>query len=71
MAESHALLAVSPVDGRYRRQVKALSDYFSEFALIKYRLKIEIEYVLALSELGLPQLKVRSLEGRTFVSEAS
>lgn len=52
------LLAVSPVDGRYRRQVTVLSDYFSEFALIKYRLKIEVEYVLALAELGLPQLEV-------------
>lgn len=58
-AEAHSLLAVSPIDGRYRRHVKQLSDYFSEFALIKYRLKIEVEYIIALAALGLPQLKVR------------
>ncbi len=50
------LTAISPVDGRYRRQVEALSDYFSEFALIRYRLMVEVEYFIALCEWPLPQL---------------
>lgn len=52
-----SLLSVSPVDGRYRPQTKELSDYFSEYALIKYRLLVEVEYFIALCELPLPQLK--------------
>lgn len=52
-----SLLSVSPVDGRYRAQTKELSDYFSEYALIKYRLFVEVEYFIALCELPLPQLK--------------
>ena len=51
-----ALTAVSPVDGRYRSKTSQLSDYFSEFALIKYRIKVEIEYFIALCEIPLPQL---------------
>ena len=48
-----ALLAVSPIDGRYHSKVKQLGDYFSEFALIKYRVRVEIEYLLdLLNELG-------------------
>jgi len=50
------LTAISPVDGRYRRQVEELSAYFSEFGLIKYRLFVEIEYFIALCEMPLPQL---------------
>lgn len=50
------LLAISPIDGRYKYQVKELSDYFSEYALIKYRLYIEIEYFIALC-LVLPELQ--------------
>ena len=50
------LNAISPVDGRYRHITERLSDYFSESALIKYRLKVEVEYFIALSELNLPQL---------------
>jgi adenylosuccinate lyase len=53
----NALTANSPVDGRYRRQTEVLSNYFSEFALIKYRVWVEVEYLIALSELPLPQLK--------------
>jgi adenylosuccinate lyase len=45
-----ALTAISPVDGRYRNQVHHLDQYFSEFALIRYRVLIEIEYFIALSE---------------------
>jgi adenylosuccinate lyase len=50
------LSAISPVDGRYRRQTKNLASYFSEFGLIKYRVLVEIEYFIALSEKPLPQL---------------
>lgn len=51
------LSAISPVDGRYRKIVANLADYFSEFALIKYRVEVEMEYFIALCELPLPQLK--------------
>lgn len=50
------LTAISPVDGRYRSKTKELAYYFSEWALIKYRLQVEIEYFLLLCELPLPQL---------------
>ena len=52
-----ALNAISPIDGRYRSKTKSLSAYFSEEALIKYRVKVEIEYFIALCELPLPELK--------------
>lgn len=51
------LTALSPIDGRYREQVKDLAPYFSEFGLIKYRVQIEIEYFIALCEIPLPQLE--------------
>jgi adenylosuccinate lyase len=51
-----ALSAISPIDGRYRSKVEALGNYFSEEALIKYRVLVEIEYFIALCELPLPQL---------------
>ena len=50
------LTAVSPVDGRYHGKTEALAGYFSEYALIRYRVKVEIEYFIALCELPLPQL---------------
>lgn len=50
------LTAISPVDGRYRRQVESLTPYFSELGLIRYRVQIEIEYFIALCEWPLPQL---------------
>lgn len=50
------LSAISPVDGRYRIKTKPLSPYFSEFGLIQYRVRIEVEYFIALCELPLPQL---------------
>ena len=50
------LNAISPIDGRYRNKVEKLADYFSEEALIKYRVKVEIEYFIALCEIPLPQL---------------
>ncbi len=55
--DSQALTAISPVDGRYKNQTQELTPFFSEEALMKYRLKIEIEYFLALCEIPLPQLK--------------
>ena len=55
--ELHQLTAISPVDGRYRRLTHSLDAYFSEFALIKYRVKVEVEYFIALCEISLPQLK--------------
>ena len=51
------LTAISPIDGRYRGKAEALADYFSEYALIKYRVQVEVEYFIALCELPLPQLK--------------
>ena len=54
--ELQILTAISPVDGRYRDKVEELGDYFSEFALIKYRVYVEIEYFIALVDLPLPQL---------------
>ncbi|HCE58066.1 MAG TPA: adenylosuccinate lyase [Prolixibacteraceae bacterium] len=54
--ENASLLAVSPVDGRYSSKVENLWKYFSEFALIKYRVFVEVEYFIALCEIPLPQL---------------
>ncbi len=51
------LEAISPVDGRYRRAVARLGDYFSEGALINYRVRIEVEYFIALCRLPLTPLK--------------
>ena len=55
--EFSALTAVSPIDGRYHGKTECLSAYFSEYALVKYRVKVEVEYFIALCELPLPQLK--------------
>lgn len=51
-----SLQAISPIDGRYRGKTKELSDYFSEAALIRYRILVEVEYLIALKELGLKEL---------------
>ena len=51
------LTAISPIDGRYRKAGKELARYFSEYALIQYRIRVEIEYFIALCEIPLPQLK--------------
>ena len=50
------LTAISPIDGRYRGKTESLAAYFSEYALIKYRVRVEVEYFIALCELPLPQL---------------
>ena len=52
-----ALTAISPIDGRYRGKTESLAEYFSEFALIKYRVQVEVEYFITLCELPLPQLQ--------------
>lgn len=54
--ELNTLTAISPIDGRYRNKCKELANYFSEFALIRYRVLVEVEYFIALCELPLPQL---------------
>ena len=55
--ELSSLNAVSPVDGRYRKTAESLGAYFSEGALIRYRVRVEVEYFIALCEIPLPQLK--------------
>ena len=55
--ELNVLTAVSPIDGRYRSKTESLASYFSEYALIKYRVRVEIEYFITLCELPLPQLE--------------
>lgn len=54
--ELNKLTALSPIDGRYRNTTETLAPYFSEFGLIQYRVKVEVEYFIALCELPLPQL---------------
>lgn len=54
--ELDLLTAISPIDGRYRDKTKELAAYFSEFALIKYRVQVEVEYFISLCEIPLPQL---------------
>ncbi len=55
--ELDVLTAISPIDGRYRNKTEQLADYFSEYALIRYRVRVEIEYFITLCELPLPQLQ--------------
>lgn len=56
------LTAISPIDGRYRGKCERLDEYFSEFALIRYRVRVEIEYFIALCEIPLPQLAAVNLD---------
>ena len=64
MNNLNLLTAISPVDGRYRSKVDELTNYFSEYALIRYRVQVEIEYFIALCELPLPQLN--NIEKKVF-----
>ncbi len=59
---NHSLFAISPIDGRYATKVADLQAYFSEFALIRYRVRVEVEYLIALRALNLPQLQGVSAE---------
>ena len=54
--ELHPLKSISPIDGRYHSKTKLLSEYFSEYGLIKYRVEVEIEYFIALCALPIKQL---------------
>ena len=54
--ELSSLTAIAPVDGRYRRVTSEFANYYSEYALIKYRVEVEVEYFIALCEIPLPQL---------------
>lgn len=74
------LTAVSPIDGRYRSKAETLAEYYSEYALIRYRVKVEVEYFIALCELPLPQLsgidkavfaKLRAIYEDFTIAEAS
>jgi len=64
--ELDVLTAISPIDGRYRGKSEPFAAYFSEFALMKYRVRVEVEYFIALCELPLPQLK--NIDPRIFES---
>ena len=55
--ELNVLTAISPIDGRYRGKTELLGEYFSEYALVRYRVRVEIEYFITLCELPLPQLQ--------------
>ena len=63
--ELNLLTAISPIDGRYRGKTQPLADYFSEYALIRYRVRVEIEYFIALCEIPLPQLQDFPVEADT------
>jgi len=65
------ILSISPVDGRYHHICESISDYFSEFALIKYRVLVEIRYFISLSELPIPSLKNLSKKDLDKVSKIS
>lgn len=67
--ELSSLSAISPVDGRYHKTTAVLGPFFSEWGLIKYRVQVEIEYFIALSEAGLPQLPALSAEQKTQLRE--
>jgi adenylosuccinate lyase len=63
----HPLQAISPLDGRYASKTQALQDYFSEAALMRHRVWVEIEWLIALSDAGLNELKPLSESSRTFL----
>ena len=65
--ELSALTAVSPLDGRYGRQTEALRDIFSEFAFMRARVTVEIEWLIALAEFNLPELKDLSEEDKLYL----
>ena len=56
MLDINSLTAVSPIDGRYASKTSSLRQYFSEYALIRYRVRVEVEYFIALCQIPLPQL---------------
>ena len=62
-----SLTALSPLDGRYARQTDALREIFSEYAFMKARVQVETEWLIALSEFGLPELSEISEHGKAFL----
>ncbi|MCE3008218.1 MAG: adenylosuccinate lyase [Bacteroidetes bacterium] len=68
--ELQALTAIGPLDGRYRSKIEELAPYFSEFGLIRYRLIVEIEYLMALDQLGLPQMPPISAPDKEILRQA-
>jgi hypothetical protein len=66
----NALTAISPIDGRYRKQLQHLAEYFSEYALIRYRVRVEIEYFIALAEHKFFQLDASSQKSLRTIFEA-
>ena len=67
--ELNTLTAISPVDGRYRHQVQHLDDYFSEYALMKYRVRVEVDYFLFLAQKKLFPLTARAKKHLLAVAE--
>ncbi|MCF8342594.1 MAG: adenylosuccinate lyase [Chitinophagaceae bacterium] len=65
----NALTAISPIDGRYRKQLQHLAEYFSEYALIRYRVRVEVEYFIALAEYKFFQLDASSQKSLRFIFE--
>ena len=65
--EISSLMALSPLDGRYAKQTEVLRDIFSEFALMRARVTVEIEWIIALSEFKLPELKELSAENKEYL----
>jgi len=68
---STSLLALSPLDGRYATHTKPLTPFFSEYALIRYRIKVEVEYLISLSELNLKNCPPLSKESQTWLRDWS
>ncbi|MBX3102712.1 MAG: adenylosuccinate lyase [Bacteroidetes bacterium] len=68
--ELSALTALGPLDGRYRNKVEALAPYLSEYGLIRYRALVEVEYLMALQQLELPQMPVLQATGREILRQA-
>src|SRR6476620_1399519 len=67
--ELHSLTAISAIDGRYRKQVHHLDEYFSEFALIKYRVLVEIEYLFFLARKGFFKLPAKAVKELNEIKE--
>src|SRR5215510_11605722 len=67
--ELSPLTAISAIDGRYRQQVQHLDEYFSEYALMKYRVLVEVEYLLFLSEKKFVQLNAATIKGLKALTE--
>ena len=70
MSDETSLKAITPIDGRYRKQVEELSSYFSEYALIKYRITVELEYLKLLGKIGMVRLSREQLDALAKIRES-